>query len=100
MFDDVCFYVGTAFNKPPFIVKGRHPLLGEYDIKLEPEWRVVNKDGEASVEGQKIKGVKVGAVGVVAKVSFPDGSSLETPEITIQVKHLIPTDIFLAPRPA
>lgn len=95
MNDDLCLYIGKL-NKPPFRVMGKHPVLGTYEIRTDPEWRIINKDGEATCDGQSFSGVKVGMVGVIAKCTFPDGSSLESPEVVMPVRHIIPTEIFIA----
>lgn len=99
MNEDSCLYVGAAQTKAPLEIEAIHPAVGTYRIKTEPtEWRVINKTGQAKWENGKFTGIAQGEVELIAKVSFGDGSSLETPPVAITVRPLVPTEIRLVPR--
>jgi len=101
MNEESVLYVGASQKKAPVQIRGKHKVLGDYEIKTVPqEWRIINKTGSATWENGMFTGVTAGEIGLVAKVSFGDGSTLETPEIAINVVHIVPTEIYLAPRVA
>lgn len=99
MFENCSIFLGVGTNKSPVVVQGTHEQLGKFIVPIDPVWRVIPKDGDATVDGQKFKGTKLGSVGLVGTITFGDGSTMETPEITLQVKHLIPSTIEIVPRP-
>lgn len=98
MNEDSVLYVGASQTKAPVQIRGKHKVLGDYEVKLTPEWRIVNKTGQATWADGKFTGVAAGEIGLIATVVFGDGSSKETPEIPINVIHIIPDEIYLAPR--
>jgi len=99
MNEESVLYVGVTQSKSPLEIEAVHPAVGTYRIKTEPtEWKVVNKTGQAKWENGKFTGVAAGEIDLIAKVSFGDGSSLETTPISVNVKFLVPTEIRLVPR--
>lgn len=98
MFENCSIFLNQTTSKAPVQIQGTHEQLGKYLVSIDPVWKVIPKDGDCVVDGQKFKGTKLGAVGLVGTVTFPDGSSLDTPEITLQVKHLVPVSIEIVPR--
>jgi len=99
MFENCAIFLNATTSKAPVQVQGTHEQLGKYIVTVDPVWRIIPKDGDATVDGQKFKGTKVGSVGLVGTVTFGDGSTLDTPEVTLQVKHLVPSAIEIIPRP-
>jgi len=99
MFDNCCIFLGLTTSKAPVVVQGTHEQLGKYVVNVDPVWTIRNIDGEATVDGQKFKGIKLGTVGLIGTVTFGDGSTLTTPEIILPVKHLVPSAIEIIPRP-
>lgn len=98
MFENCSIFLNAKTSKAPVQVQGTHAQLGKYIVNLDPVWRVIPKDGDAVVDGQKFQGTKLGSVGLVGTVTFGDGSTLETPEVTLQVVHLVPSSIEIVPR--
>ena len=99
MADTVIF---VSVKTPPsklFVIKASHALLGEYELPLETAaWTVINADGEAELKDGKLIGKKAGQVYLRAVVTFGDGSTRETPELPVEVKHLVADSVWIEPR--
>lgn len=93
-----------SVKTPPsklFVIKASHSILGEYELPLDTAtWTVINDDGEAEMRDGKLIGKKAGQVYLRAVVTFGDGTTRETPDLPLEVRHLVADNIWIEPRPS
>jgi hypothetical protein len=100
MSDEPILYVSV--KTPPsklFVIKARHAIVGEYELPLDTAvWTVINGEGEAEVKDGKLVGKKAGQVILKAVITFGDGTVRETPELPVEVRHLVADSVWIEPR--
>jgi len=101
MSDDPVLYVSV--KTPPsklFVIKAKHAVVGEYELPLDTAtWTAINAEGEVEVKDGKLVGKKAGQVLLKAVITFGDGTTRETPEMPVEVRHLVADAVWIEAAP-